>query len=79
MTHASHLFALEHVVPVVGRRAETFDGRMQSDHGGGHVVAGGVSIEATVNRASLIQQGFEPKRIGSGAGSRKASAVGMQG
>ena len=47
---------------------------MQSDHGGGQVVAGGVSIEATVNRASLLQQGFEPGRVGPGAGGRKAAA-----
>ena len=79
MTEVSGLFALEHVVPVVGGRAETFDGRMQSDHGGGHVIAGEVGIEAAVDWASLFQQGLEPQRIGPGAGGRKAAAVGMQG
>ena len=70
---------LEHVVPVVGRRAEAFDGRMQSDHGGGHGVAGGVGIEAAVDLASLVQQRREPARVGPGAGGREAAVVGMEG
>ena len=79
MAQASGLLVLEHVVPIVGRRAETFDRRVQSDHGDGHVVAGRISIEATVDRAGLVQQGVEPKRIGPGAGGRKAATVRMQG
>ena len=70
---------LEHVVPVVGGWAEAFDGRMPSDHCGSHLVAGGVGIEATEDGARLVQQRFEPKGIGPGAGGRKAAAVGMQG
>ena len=69
---------LEHVVPVVCRRAEAFDSRIQSEHGCGHVVAGRVGIEAAVDRVALVQQGLQPMRVGPGTGSRKAPALGMQ-
>ena len=69
---------LEEVVPVVSGRAETFDNRMQSDHRGGHGVAGGVGVEAAADLAGMLQQGLEPKRIGSGTGSRKTPGLGIQ-
>jgi len=78
LAESSAMLELEHVVPVVGRRAEAFDKRIRSDHGGGHVVAGRVGIEATVDRVALVQQGLQPMRVGPGTGRRKAPALGMQ-
>jgi len=64
---------LEEVVPVVSGRTETFDNRMQSDHRGGHGVAGGVGVEAAADLAGMLQQGLEPKRIGPGTGRRRCA------
>ena len=69
---------LEEVVPVVSGRTETFDNRMQSDHRGGHGVAGGVGVEAAADLAGMLQQGLEPKRIGPGTGSRKTLRLWIQ-
>ena len=78
LAESSAMLELEHVIPVVCRRAEAFDSRIQSDHGGGHVVAGGVGVEAAVDRVALVQEGLQPMRVGPGTGSGKAPAVGMQ-
>jgi hypothetical protein len=68
----------EHVVPIVLRRAEAFDGGTHSDHGASHIVTGGVGIEAAVNLATLVQQGPQPARVGPGAGGGKATVPGME-
>lgn len=41
------------VVPVVERRTEAVDGRMPCDHCLGHGVAGGISVEAAIDRAAI--------------------------
>ena len=54
------------------------DGRIECDHGAGHGVAGRVGVEAAVDRVALVQQGWQPIRVGPGTGRGKAPAVGMQ-
>jgi len=51
---------------------------MPGDHGGGHVVAGGVGIEAAMDLGSVGDKKREPGRFGSGAGGGDAPAVRMQ-
>jgi hypothetical protein len=51
---------------------------MQSDHGCGHIVAGGISVEAAIDRATLVQQWLEPKPIGPGTGGGKTPTMGME-
>ena len=46
---------LEHVIPVVFRRAEAFDGGVQGGHGASHIVTGGIGIEAAIDRVTLVQ------------------------
>jgi hypothetical protein len=70
---------LEHVVPVVFRRTEAFDGWVQSDHGASHVVTGGIGIEAAIDRVTLVQQRLQPAWVGSGPGGGEATVVGMKG
>ena len=69
----------EDVVPVVLDRSEALDARIQGDHGLGHGVTGGIGVEAAVNLAPLIQQGPQPGRVRSGAGSGEAPVCGMEG
>ena len=52
---------------------------MQGDHRCRHLVAGGISVEAAVDRATVVEQRLEPKWVGPGAGRRKAAAMGMEG
>jgi hypothetical protein len=47
---------LEHVVPVVVGWPETLDGRMQSDHGASHILAGAIGVKATVNRIAVVEE-----------------------
>lgn len=42
------------------------------------MVAGGISVEAAIDRATLVQQWPEPKRIGPGPGGGKTPKVGME-
>jgi hypothetical protein len=51
---------------------------MHSDHRCGHIIAGGISVEAAIDRATLIQQWLEPKRIGPSPGGGKTPTVGME-
>src|SRR5208282_3092813 len=51
---------------------------MQSNHGCGHIVAGRISVEAAIDRATLVQQWLEPKRIGPGTGGGKTPTMGME-
>ena len=69
---------LEDVVPVMEGRAEALDGGMQGDHGLGHVVAGGVGVEAAGNAIALGEQRSKPSRVGSSAGGREAKAIGIE-
>ena len=39
----------QHIIPVVFGRAETANLRVEEDHPAGHGVAGGISIETTVD------------------------------
>ncbi len=72
---------LKNVVPVVVRGPEALDGRMESDHGAGHVLAGGIGVKATINEIALGDQGvpasagWVERRLSrcSGAGGREPS------
>ena len=68
----------EHVAPVVSGRAKALDNRMQGDHSGGHAVAGGIGIEAAVDRVTLVQQRLQPAWVGPGPGGGEATVVGMK-
>ena len=69
---------LKNVVPVVVRGSEALDGRMEGDHGAGHVLAGVIGVEATVNEMALGDKGSQPARVGSSAGSRDAAVLGVE-
>ena len=68
----------EDVVPVVEGRTEAVDGRMACDHCLGHGVAGGIGVEAAIDRASLIQQRRQPARVGARAGGGQAVVFRME-
>ena len=68
----------EHIVPVVGGGAKALDGWVQSDHGVGHVVAGGIGIKAAIDLSWLFQQGVEPSWVGPGAGGGETTGLGME-
>jgi len=69
---------LKNVVPVEVRGAETLDGRMEGDHGVGHVLAAGIGVKATINEIVLGDKGSLPARVGSSAGSRDAAVLGVE-
>jgi hypothetical protein len=69
---------LENVVPVVVRGPEALDGRMEGDHGTGHVLAGGICVKATINEIALGDKGSQPARVGSSAGCRDAAVLGVE-
>ena len=69
---------LKNVVPVVVRGPEALDGRMEGDHGAGHVLAGGIGVKATINEIALGDQGCQPARVGSSAGCRDAAVLGVE-
>ena len=46
----------EDVVPVLARRAESLDGRMESDHGTGHRLTGRIEVKTTVYGLRLCEQ-----------------------
>ena len=69
---------LKNVVPVVVRGPEALDGRMEGDHGAGHVLAGGIGVKATINEIALGDQGSQPARVGASAGSRDAAVLGVE-
>jgi hypothetical protein len=60
-------------------RAKTHDVGVFLDHGAGHLVPGGIGVEATVDRSVLLEEGFEPEGIGPGAGGGNAEGVIVQG
>ncbi len=70
---------LKNVVPVVARGPEALDGRMEGDHGAGHVLAGGIGVKATINEIALGDKGSQPARVGSSAGCRDAAVLGVEG
>ena len=55
------------------------DDGMQGDHGLGHVIAGGIGVEAAVDVAPLVEQRGQPNGIGSGAGGGDAAAASIKG
>jgi hypothetical protein len=72
-------FSLEHVVPVVLRRTEAFDGGVQSGHGASHIIPGGIGIEAAIELTTLVQQRLQPARVGPGPGRGEATVLRMKG
>ena len=68
---------LKKVVPVVVRGPKALDGGMEGDHGVRHGLAGGVGVEATVNAIASGDEGSQPARVGSSAGSRDAAVLGV--
>jgi hypothetical protein len=60
-------------------RAKTHDVGVYLDHGAGHLVPGGIGVEATVDLFVLLEEGFEPEGIGPGAGGGNAEGVIVQG
>ena len=68
----------EHVVPVMSRRTEAFDGGVQSDHGASHVLASGIGVKTAVDLAALVQERCQPAWAGSGAGCREAPVLGVE-
>lgn len=50
---------------------------MAGDHGLGHVITGGIGVEAAVKAEALCEQRGEPGRVGSGPGGGEAEAVGI--
>src|SRR3982074_2648339 len=52
---------------------------MQSAHGMGHGVSGGVGIKAAVEFVALIDERGQPAWVGPGAGGGDATEVGMEG
>lgn len=56
------------------------DGGMKGDHGVGHGLAGGIEVEATVERRRWIaEKAGEPGRVGTCAGGGKATKARVQG
>lgn len=51
---------------------------MAGDHGLGHVITGGIGVEAAVKAEALCEQRGEPGRVGSGPGGGEAEAVGIK-
>ena len=68
----------EGVVPIVLRGSHTLDRRMEGHHGLRHGLAGGVGIEAAVDRVALLKQRAKPAGIGPGTGGRDAAELGME-
>ena len=68
----------EHIVPVVGARAKALAVWVESHHGVGHLVAGGIGVKATIDLSRLIQQRFEPSWAGPGAGGGETTGLGME-
>jgi hypothetical protein len=63
----------------VVRRRQALDRRIESDHGASHGLAGGVSIEATEDRTTLMQKNWQPVGIGPSAGGGDATVEWMEG
>ena len=61
------------------RRAEAFDGGVQSGHGASHIVTDGIGIEAAIDLVTLVQQRLQPAWVGPGPGGGEATVVGMKG
>ena len=70
---------LEDLVPVLQWRPEARNGGMGLDHRTGHLIAGGVGVEATTDELSALDEGFEPDGIGPGAGGGDAEGAIIQG
>src|ERR1700730_3388390 len=52
---------------------------MESDHGAGHGLAGGVSVEAAIDLATLGQQRAKPAGVGPDTRGGEATVLGMEG
>lgn len=70
---------LEDLVPVLEGGAEPPDLGVELDHGAGHVVAGGIGVEAAVDGFAGLQERTEPGGIRPGTGGRDAESPVVEG
>jgi len=71
-------FCFKDVIPVLKRRSQSNNSRVESDHGAGQGVSSGVCIKAAVNMITFGDERREPRGIRSCASGGEAAKGGME-